>query len=309
MYIYTHTFQDAWAICRIFKKANSTAQRALSQSWVSPIILPAETPHDDNMQTSGGHYFHTTTSTATKTAAATASSSVIQFGESSSSHEVIQQQKQSSSSIPTTFSPTLLDPTYNFPYTKCTISPMMMMMMSDHDHDQVSHHEVSTSKCHHHHHHDDIILNTTITPFPDTTSTITTTIDASSLLLNMSSSVFGDMGKSGKDLEFANTTSNQEQYCSNFLMAAAAAVGQQEQDVMRRNYFVSPTNPHDQTVGVGEKEKEKYWDSCMLQSLVGINPAVVGDDAWKSNLLWDSSSPCPSSDISTTYSTNNKCYT
>ncbi|XWS23197.1 hypothetical protein CRYUN_Cryun29cG0100500 [Craigia yunnanensis] len=29
---------DSWAICRIFKKTNSTAQRALSYSWVSPIL-------------------------------------------------------------------------------------------------------------------------------------------------------------------------------------------------------------------------------------------------------------------------------
>lgn len=29
--------QDSWAICRIFKKTNSTAQRALSHSWVSPL--------------------------------------------------------------------------------------------------------------------------------------------------------------------------------------------------------------------------------------------------------------------------------
>ncbi|KAJ6734694.1 PROTEIN CUP-SHAPED COTYLEDON 2-RELATED [Salix purpurea] len=29
---------DAWAICRIFKKTNSMAQRALSHSWVSPIL-------------------------------------------------------------------------------------------------------------------------------------------------------------------------------------------------------------------------------------------------------------------------------
>ncbi|XP_022734826.1 protein FEZ-like [Durio zibethinus] len=28
---------DSWAICRIFKKTNSTAQRALSNPWVSPI--------------------------------------------------------------------------------------------------------------------------------------------------------------------------------------------------------------------------------------------------------------------------------
>jgi hypothetical protein len=29
--------QESWAICRIFKKTNSTAQRALSQSWVSSL--------------------------------------------------------------------------------------------------------------------------------------------------------------------------------------------------------------------------------------------------------------------------------
>ncbi|KAF9663725.1 hypothetical protein SADUNF_Sadunf17G0081900 [Salix dunnii] len=36
---------DAWAICRIFKKTNSMAQRALSHSWVSPI-LPETTASD-----------------------------------------------------------------------------------------------------------------------------------------------------------------------------------------------------------------------------------------------------------------------
>ncbi|CAI0448062.1 unnamed protein product [Linum tenue] len=34
--------QDAWAICRIFKKTSSTAQRALSQSWVSPSLVQEE---------------------------------------------------------------------------------------------------------------------------------------------------------------------------------------------------------------------------------------------------------------------------
>ncbi|XP_024027489.1 putative NAC domain-containing protein 94 [Morus notabilis] len=29
--------QDSWAICRIFKKTNSLAQRALSHSWISPM--------------------------------------------------------------------------------------------------------------------------------------------------------------------------------------------------------------------------------------------------------------------------------
>ncbi|KAL3644561.1 hypothetical protein CASFOL_009741 [Castilleja foliolosa] len=36
---------EAWAICRIFKKANSSTQRALSQSWVSPIFDNITTSH------------------------------------------------------------------------------------------------------------------------------------------------------------------------------------------------------------------------------------------------------------------------
>ncbi|XVE53241.1 hypothetical protein DITRI_Ditri02bG0188200 [Diplodiscus trichospermus] len=43
---------DSWAICRIFKKTNSTAQRALSQSWVSPVLLP-ETSSISDMPSRG----------------------------------------------------------------------------------------------------------------------------------------------------------------------------------------------------------------------------------------------------------------
>ncbi|XP_057521229.1 putative NAC domain-containing protein 94 [Amaranthus tricolor] len=37
---------DSWAICRIFKKTNSTAQRALSHSWVSPPLPETATVSD-----------------------------------------------------------------------------------------------------------------------------------------------------------------------------------------------------------------------------------------------------------------------
>lgn len=41
-------FQDLWAICRIFKKTNSVAQRALSHSWVSPEAMTT-TPPDHHL--------------------------------------------------------------------------------------------------------------------------------------------------------------------------------------------------------------------------------------------------------------------
>ncbi|KAM0020098.1 putative transcription factor NAM family [Helianthus debilis subsp. tardiflorus] len=46
---------DLWAICRIFKKASTTAQRTLSHSWVSPILQ--ETPSSvHNILTHQGIY-------------------------------------------------------------------------------------------------------------------------------------------------------------------------------------------------------------------------------------------------------------
>uniref|UniRef100_A0A1D1Z435 Protein FEZ n=1 Tax=Anthurium amnicola TaxID=1678845 RepID=A0A1D1Z435_9ARAE len=36
---------DSWAICRIFKKTNSMARRALSHSWVSPLPESLQCPH------------------------------------------------------------------------------------------------------------------------------------------------------------------------------------------------------------------------------------------------------------------------
>lgn len=47
--------QDSWAICRIFKKTSSMAQRALSHSWVSPS-LPATTMAADILS----HHAHCT---------------------------------------------------------------------------------------------------------------------------------------------------------------------------------------------------------------------------------------------------------
>ncbi|XP_059645330.1 protein FEZ-like [Cornus florida] len=40
------TTDSSWAICRIFKKTNSTAQRAISHSWVSPILPEITTTSD-----------------------------------------------------------------------------------------------------------------------------------------------------------------------------------------------------------------------------------------------------------------------
>ncbi|KAF6148236.1 hypothetical protein GIB67_012011 [Kingdonia uniflora] len=48
--------QDSWAICRIFKKTNSMAQRALSHSWVSP--LPETLGHVQIIEPQHPNQFH-----------------------------------------------------------------------------------------------------------------------------------------------------------------------------------------------------------------------------------------------------------
>ncbi|KAJ7974416.1 NAC domain protein [Quillaja saponaria] len=46
---------DSWAICRIFKKTNSMAQRALSHSWVTPL---PETMVSDILNQQGANFNH-----------------------------------------------------------------------------------------------------------------------------------------------------------------------------------------------------------------------------------------------------------
>ncbi|KAK3159088.1 hypothetical protein QOZ80_2AG0145560 [Eleusine coracana subsp. coracana] len=72
---------DSWAICRIFKKTNSTAQRALSHSWVSPPLSStneAYIPPSSHATQRSRHSSENTSSTMTDIA-----SSTIQFTGSS----------------------------------------------------------------------------------------------------------------------------------------------------------------------------------------------------------------------------------
>ncbi|XP_020083440.1 putative NAC domain-containing protein 94 [Ananas comosus] len=73
---------DSWAICRIFKKTNSMAQRALSHSWVSSFPATNEPEMFFNPQVSLGSQFGSENfSCITETA------SSVQFSCSKSSHE------------------------------------------------------------------------------------------------------------------------------------------------------------------------------------------------------------------------------
>ncbi|XP_009590031.1 protein FEZ-like [Nicotiana tabacum] len=214
---------DSWAICRIFKKANSNTHRALSHSWVSPQISSNTTPY---FQTSN-HFTPNEMSFIAKSA-----SSAIQFSND------LQNSSMAS------FSPIDLPP-YR------TINPIT----TSHRHPQqisISNHDSTTS-------------------YTLSNSCTNLNIDASSLLLNMSSSILGDYNNFSITLP-ENIEENQIQEAGNLVK---------------------------ELPNVNVDHMQEQWGN--VRSVIGF-PVNADIDAWKSNLLWDSS-PCPS-EMSTSYSTN-----
>ncbi|XP_027096343.1 protein FEZ-like [Coffea arabica] len=249
---------DAWAICRIFKKANSNAQRALSHSWISPV--PQTTPTTTTSDFLTQNVYGTSNFSSSNMSLTTKTSSVIQFGDSNSD---LQQ-----SSIASTFSPLDTSP-YN---------SIVNQMSSN-----IEPSQISASKC-------DLPPTTTFPTIPIPTSEpLKYTIDASSLLLNMSSSMFGDF----------DDKVSQDQYFHNFSITVP-------DQVTRRN---ANHDDQEETALVNDPnvaQRDQLWGTMQPVGYPFNFPLNMGD-AWKSNLFWDSS-PCPSSDMSTNFSTN-KCYT
>lgn len=238
---------DSWAICRIFKKANSNAHRALSHSWVSPPqVLPQNNTTSHDFLTSS--HFTNNSNEMSSFIHKTSSTSPIQF------NDLLQNSPNNNMSSSFT--------TLDLPLYKTLNS------MSNHNNDPITSYTFSSSCV-------DNMNN----------------IDASSLLLNMSSSIFGDYsialpenieGGAGGVHDDTTTTTLKE----------------------ANNVIINNM----------EHMEELQWGNVVRSNNIGVLPLMnnfplnMAADAWKTNLLWDSSSPCPSSEMSTSYSTN-KCYT
>ncbi|KAA8532982.1 hypothetical protein F0562_032901 [Nyssa sinensis] len=229
---------DSWAICRIFKKTNSTAQRTLSHSWVSPVLPEAQFSSENMSLTAKG-------------------TSAVNFG----CNNDLQQ-----SSI-TSFS--FLD---NIPNSYKPINQMTSKLPSDH-HLPRSYTFSSLE---------------TSTAVPTKLCTVN---DASSMLLNMPSSIFGDFGRSTQSVDLSGL---QEQCNIN-----SFSINLPEE--MQGN----PGNGEETAALIEDPNVSHFYEQWGSIRSVGI-PFSVPADAWKSSLLWDSST-CPS-EMSTSYSTN-KCYT
>ncbi|CAK9136358.1 unnamed protein product [Ilex paraguariensis] len=248
---------DSWAICRIFKKPNSTAQRALSHSWVSR--LPETTASD--MLTQQAHSPSQFSSTITDNISLTTKiNSTTQFGYN----------RDLQHSYLTSFSPLDVHP-YK-PINKFTGNPS----------------QVSISK-------GDLPESGHTFSSPETSEkgqscAEDSSYDVSSFMLNMSSSIFGDIGKASESIDYREL---QDQY----------------------NCFITPTPEMqgnlqchgEETTFANDNETNmtQFADQWGALRSVGfpLGLPLSMPDAWKSNLLWDSS-PCPTQ-MSTNYSTCN----
>ncbi|OIW10292.1 hypothetical protein TanjilG_28043 [Lupinus angustifolius] len=253
---------DSWAICRIFKKTNATAQRALSHSWVSPL---PETRTSD-MLTNDRNSAHFCSSNMPLTKQTGLASQFCNINHNDTHH--------------LTTSISTLCPLDLASYNKSIINPLLYKPF-----DQLPNlnGHISTG----------LMFST---PLETSTTSAKSTVDVSSLLLNMSSSVLGDFSKTceGTITNFGVLQEHNNGYSIPLQREMQGTIGNQYDSVLVKI-------PNINVPCVDEQELEKARSIGFPLSMPNFN---IGD-AWKSNLLWDSSS-CDY--VSSSYSTT-KCYT
>ncbi|KAK7833090.1 protein FEZ-like [Quercus suber] len=241
---------DSWAICRIFKKTNSTTQRALSHSWVSPS--PTETNTLD-MLVKGPHCTQFSQENMSLTSKTNCSAAT---------HFSINNDIQQLSS--TTFSP--LDFVCYKSLNQLADKPSQLT--------------------------GDLPSSFLFSPLETSTPT-KCTVDISSMLLNMPSSMLGDFGsKVSESIDY----SGPQEHCNGFSfsllqdMQGNIGSGGEQANALMKNPNLTHADDH--------------WET--VRSIGFPLSLPSNNDAWKTNLVWDSS-PCPS-EMSTSFSTT-KSYT
>ncbi|KAK7368056.1 hypothetical protein VNO80_10078 [Phaseolus coccineus] len=265
----------SWAICRIFKKTNSTAQRALSHSWVSSL---PETRTSDHI--------------LTKDQDSTQFCSDISFTKKTTLASQYCTNNYNDAPPLTPNSSTTLCPLDAASY-KSIINPLLYKAF---DNFPILNGDLSTS-----------FLFSSPFETSDGNTNAKSTMDVSSMLLNMSSSVLGDFNKTSEDNTNTSTSfGGVQEQCSGyplpFLREMQTTFGDPQYDNL--NALVKAPNVNMPRVEDQELGLELETVRSIGFPFSGM-PFNIGD-AWKSNLLWDTSS-FPS-DVSSTYSTT-KCNT
>ncbi|CAN1357259.1 Protein FEZ [Linum perenne] len=288
-------WQDAWAICRIFKKTNSTAQRTHSQSWVSPLVqevaFTSEVDHHMvNMSTTSGsipptppiHHFNYNNNITIDHQTHHYSSPTYSYNH---------------------YTNNLLSPIDHFGLLKPIINNNIPLAPKpSYQHLQNYYPSFTTLGDHHE---------------PSAKSTL----DLSSMLLNMSSASsvllddFKQQGGGGGDHE---SVSSVDQFSSGSQQSnenGGGGGGGLISSLMNGPQGIIGNSELADDHGDHHNVSSMMMKSSSFTNMDGIPFSCLGDgaSAWKQNLLlWDyanSSSPCPSSDqVPSTFSTT-KCYT
>nr|UBT01684.1 NAC transcription factor 80 [Litchi chinensis] len=254
---------DSWAICRIFKKTNSTAQRALSHSWVSS--LPETTTTTNNNNTNDAVHAkisYNTQFSSDNMSLAAKTTSCMPFNFNND----IQLPSSTTQTTTSTF----------FPLDFVSYKPINQMPTKSSHQLPISTGDLSTS-----------FLFSPFEPSIITTTPAKCNIDVSSMLLNMSSSVLGDHFSKASDqcIDFGES----QQQCNSF------STNTLPQDQMH----VNVSNPDDENVlmknqNVIHHHGDDQWDQTVrsLGYPFGL-PTMSVAEAWKPSSFWDTSS-CPS---------------
>jgi hypothetical protein len=246
--------QDSWAICRIFKKANSTTQRALSHSWVSPL---PETNTTDHMLAKGPQC-NQFISSENMSLTSKASCSPIQF---SINNDMI-----------SAFSP------FDFSSYKSLnqiVDKSTQLPIS------------STGEL-----HSSFLFSPLETSIP-----AKCTVDLSSMLLNMPSSMLGDFGTKATTHDSIDYGGVPQEHCNGFSINLLQDMQGNVDGGHGEHANALMKNPN-------LMHTDDQWETVRYIGFPFSLPSNV--DAWKPNLVWDSS-PCPS-ELSTSFSTT-KSYT
>ncbi|KAI3730772.1 hypothetical protein L1987_61949 [Smallanthus sonchifolius] len=260
---------DAWAICRIFKKASSTAQRTLTHSWVSPILQ--EPPSSDhNILTQHG----------------ISSNDLQQYSPITSFSANMDHTATNNISL---YKPFNIDQT----------SPTLININNKPPQNSISSSE-------------DLDYSTSypcLFQEPNYGSK-SSTVDLSSLLVNMPNSIFGDFNKS-ESLDYITNGlhHDQQQYYNGCCFSVNTLLPVEIQE----NCVNSTIQDHEGPAGLTTTMKghtegvdthfEDQWGRLSNGGYPFLSLPLGLQDAWKSSFLCDSSS-----EISTGFSTTNKCY-
>ncbi|XVE85866.1 hypothetical protein DITRI_Ditri17bG0125700 [Diplodiscus trichospermus] len=207
---------DSWAICRIFKKTNSAAQRAVSHSWVSPVLPETSSISDMPSLDSNGSQLSSENMPLT---AKTSSSSPLQLNHN---HDLLQ-----TSTAAAAFSP--LELVSYKPITQMASGKPPQLPMSNGD-----------------------LTSLIFAPVDhQTSSPAKSEVDVTSMLLNMSSSsILGDCSRVSDSVHFGGGS---QDHCNGFSVTLPHDIqgnminnGDHHESSLFKSLMINPSHVDDQ---------------------------------------------------------------